>query len=60
LLRLINSQGRPNVKLAATDDGSALALGGEADPTHVAIAARGTTTSLTLTNSDGRQQLIKP
>ena len=59
LLRLISSQGRPNVKIAATEDGSALALGGESDPTHVGIAARGTTTSLTLVNKDG-QQLIKP
>ena len=41
LLRLISSQGRPNVKIAATEDGSAMALGGEADPTHVAIGARG-------------------
>jgi hypothetical protein len=60
LLRLIDSQGRPNVKIAATEDGSVLALGGESDPTHVAIAARGNTTSLTLTNKDGQQQLIKP
>src|SRR5690349_6270616 len=60
LLRLINSQGRPNVKLAATEDGSALALGGESDPTHVQIGARGTSTSLTLTNKDGQQQQIKP
>ena len=60
LLRLINSQGRPNVKLAATEDGSVLALGGESDPTYVQIGARGTTASLTLTNKDGRQQLIKP
>lgn len=60
LLRLINSQGRPNVKIAATEDGSVLALGGEADPTHVEIAARGMTTSLKLINKDGQQQLIKP
>jgi hypothetical protein len=60
LLRLIDSQGRPNVKLAATEDGSVMALGGESDPTHVQIKARGTTTSLTLTNKDDRQQLIKP
>ena len=32
LLRLISSRGRPNVKIAATEDGSAVALGGEADP----------------------------
>ena len=60
LLRLITSQGRPNVKIAATEDGSALALGGEADPTHVAIGARGATASLTLMNKDGQQHLIKP
>ncbi len=60
LLRLISSQGRPNVKIAATEDGSALALGGEADPTHVAIGAGGTSTSLKLVNKDGQQQLIKP
>ncbi|HWL18533.1 MAG TPA: hypothetical protein VNS33_02610, partial [Bradyrhizobium sp.] len=41
LLRLMDSEGRPNVKLAATEDGSALALGGQADPTHVQIGARG-------------------
>jgi hypothetical protein len=40
LLRLISSQGRPNVKIAATEDGSVVALGGEADPTHVAIGPR--------------------
>ena len=60
LLRLVNSQGRPNVKLAATEDGSSLALGGESDSTHVVIGARGTSASLTLTNKDGQQQSIKP
>ena len=37
-----------------------LALGGESNPTHVQIGARGTTTSLKLTNKDGQQQLITP
>jgi hypothetical protein len=60
LLRLINSQGAPNVKLAAAEDGSILALGGESNPAHVQIAARGPTTSLNLTNKDGRQQLVTP
>jgi hypothetical protein len=60
LLRLINSQGAPTVKLAAAEDGSVLALGGDSNPTHVQIAARGTTTSLTLTNKDGQQQHITP
>ena len=60
LLRLISLQGRPNVKLAATEDGSALVLSGESDPTLVHILARGTTTSLTLTDKNGQQHSIAP
>jgi hypothetical protein len=60
LLRLIDSKGAPNVKIAATEDGSAVSLGGESNPTHVQILARGTTTSLKLVNKDGREQVIKP
>ncbi len=60
LLRLINSKGGPNVKLAATERGAGLLLGGESDPTYVQILAKGPSTSLKLSNKDGREQLIKP
>ena len=60
LLRLIDSKGAPNVKIAATEDGSAVSLGGASNPTNVQILARGTSTSLKLVNKDGREQLIKP
>ena len=60
LVRLINSKGRPNVKLQVSDEGSGLMLAGESDPTYIQIGAKGTNTSLKLTNKDGRQQLIKP
>jgi len=60
LLRLVTSEGRPNVKLAATEDGSALVLGGDSNPTHVQVLARGATTSLKLTNHDGRTHLVQP
>jgi hypothetical protein len=60
LLRLINSKGRPTVKVSATEDGSGLGLGGDTDPTYVTVMARGTTTSLKLTNQDGKQQVVKP
>jgi hypothetical protein len=60
LLRLIDSKGVPNVKIAATEDGSAVSLGGESNPTHVQLLARGMSTSLKLVNKDGREQLIKP
>jgi hypothetical protein len=60
LLRLIDSKGAPNVKIAATEDGSAVSLGGQSNPTNVQVLARGTSTSLKLVNKDGREQLIKP
>jgi hypothetical protein len=60
LLRLVNSQGTPNVKLAATEDGSGLVLSGDSNPTHVQILARGTTTFLKLTNKDEQQRSIAP
>jgi hypothetical protein len=60
LLRLIDSKGAPNVKIAATEDGSAVSFGGESNPTHVQVLARGKTTSLRLVNKDGHEQVIKP
>jgi hypothetical protein len=60
LLRLITSKGRPNVKLGATERGAGLLLGGESDPTYVQILAEGPTTTMRLSNGDGREQLIKP
>jgi hypothetical protein len=60
LLRLITSKGRPTVKLAATERGAGQLLGGESDPTYVQILAEGPSTSLRLSDGDGREQLIKP
>ncbi len=60
LLRLITSKGRPNVKIAATERGAAMALLGESDPANVQILAEGPSTSLKLSNKDGREKLIQP
>jgi len=60
LFRLIDSKGAPNVKISATEDGSAMSLGGASNPTHIQVLARGTNTSLTLVNQDGRKLVIKP
>jgi len=60
LLRLIDPNGRPSVKLGASEQGAGLGLGGESDPTYIVLKAEGADTSLKLTNKDGRQQLIKP
>ena len=57
-LRLIDSKGGPNVKLAATEDGSGLVLGGERG--YVQILSRGQTPHLKIVNGDGQERLIKP
>jgi hypothetical protein len=58
LLRLIDSQGSPHVKLAATDDGSGLVLGSQS--AHVQILSRGPSPFIKIVNKDRREQLIKP
>jgi len=60
LLRLRTSAGHPNVKLAATEDGAGLVLGGDSDPTYAQILARGDSTSLKLSNKDGHVHLVEP
>ncbi len=60
ILRLIDANGRPSVKLAMSEQGAGLGLVGEADATHVVLKAEGTESSLKLANRDGRQQLVKP
>ena len=59
LLRLIDSKGAPNVKIAATEDGSVVSLVGESNPAHVQVLARGASPSVKLVNKDGQEQLIK-
>ena len=60
MFRLIDPNGRPEVKLGASEQGGGLGLIGVSDTTHVLLQAEGNDTSLKLTNKDGRQQLIKP
>jgi hypothetical protein len=60
LLRLIDPNGRPEVKLGASVEGAGLGLGGESDPTYVVIKAEGAETSLKLTNKDGKERVVTP
>jgi hypothetical protein len=60
LFRLIDSQGRPNVKIAAVEDGSGISLGGKTNPTHIQILSRGDSPLMKLVNRDGKQQMIEP
>jgi len=60
MFRLIDPNGRPEVKLGASVEGAGLGLIGDNDTTHALLEAQGTSTQLKLTNKDGHQQLIKP
>ena len=63
LLRLIDPNGRPAVKLDASVDGSGLMLSGEAergDWNGVQVRAEGTGSRLRLLNKDGQEQVIQP
>lgn len=60
LLRLINSQGRPNVKIAANEDRSGMSLGGNTNPTHIQILSHGDRPSIELVKRDGKEQMIEP
>lgn len=60
MFRLIDSNGRPEVKIGASVEGGGLGLVGSSDTTHVILQAQDSDSSLKLMNKDGRQQLIKP
>lgn len=58
LLRLIDSHGGPNVKIAATDDGGGISLA--SDPTYIQLMSRGGKPMVKLVGKDGREQTIAP
>ncbi len=60
MFRLIDPNGRPEVKLGASVEGAGLGLAGETDTTYITLKAEGPDSSLKMTNKDGKQQLIKP
>ena len=60
MLRLIDPNGRPEVKIGASVQGGGLGLVGRADATQVILQAEEADSSLKLANEDGKQQLFKP
>lgn len=60
IIRLIDPNGRPEMKLGASEQGAGLALVGDTDDTYIVLKAEGTESSLKLLSKGGRQQLIKP
>jgi hypothetical protein len=60
LLRLIDPNGRPSVKLATDVRGGGLYLGGAEDPTMVQLGAQGAEARLKLVNDDRQEKVIRP
>jgi hypothetical protein len=60
ILRLIDTNGRPIVKIAGSHDGASLSFVGEADETNVILKAEGEESSLQLNQKAGRHRTVKP
>jgi hypothetical protein len=60
LLRLIDPNGRPSVKLATDVRGGGLYLGGAEDPTMARLGADGTEFELKLVNKDRQEKVVRP
>jgi hypothetical protein len=60
ILRLIDSRGRPAVKLATTEEGAGMSLVGDGSRAYVQLGTDGTSSTLRLLNSNGREQIVRP
>jgi hypothetical protein len=60
MLRLIDSNGRPEVKLGASVDGAGFGMVGATDTTQVLLQAEGSESSLMLKNKDGPERRFTP
>ena len=62
LLRLITEQGRPSVKISTSEAAAGMSLAGPSGTsnTYVIVEAKGSSSSVTLKNEDGRSQVVKP
>jgi hypothetical protein len=57
IFRLIDSEGGPNVKIGATEDGAGLVLGGESG--YVQILSRTVDPIIKISGKDGREQTVE-
>jgi len=57
ILRLIDSQGGPNVKLTATEDGSGMVLGG--DSGYVQVLSRSANPTVKLNSKSGKERVFR-
>jgi hypothetical protein len=62
LLRLITEQGRPSVKIGASEESAGASFTGPSGTsnTYMILQAKGTVSSLTMKDEDGGETLVKP
>jgi hypothetical protein len=62
LLRLITEQGRPSVKVSASEQSSGLSFAGPTGTkdTYAILESGATVSSLQLRNEDGKEQIVRP
>lgn len=60
ILRLIDPNGRPSVKLGGSVDGAGLGLVGKTDETYVVLEAQDAKSQLKLLSKGGHQQIVTP
>jgi hypothetical protein len=58
ILRLVNPDGRPVVKVGASVDGGGLSVIGDTDQTYAILKAEPTGSTLTLLEKDGRRTVL--
>lgn len=59
VLRLIDPNGRPTIKIASSEKNSGQSIVGEADATHIILGAGGDS-AITLSSRDGRKRKLEP
>jgi hypothetical protein len=60
MLRLIDPNGRPEVKIGASVEGGGLGLVGDADSIQLVLQADSSGSSMRLRNGTGKERLIQP
>ena len=62
LLRLITEQGRPSVKIGASEESAGASFTGPSGTsnTYMILQAKGTVSSLTMKDEDGGETLVRP
>jgi hypothetical protein len=62
LLRLITEQGRPSIKIGASEQEAGMSLVGPTGTkdTYIQMGAKGTTSALRVRNEDGKEVVVKP